>query len=313
VFTADRLVLGVAGGYPKELPQELARALGSLPEQGAPAVAVPQKAAAATPRFRLVEKDTASTAISLGMPWPLSRRDPDFVALTVARSAFGEHRQFNGRLMKRLREQRGLNYGDYAYLEQFEQEGGEAATAQTGRVRHQQNFSIWLRPVQNENRLFALRAALYELKRSLGEEPFSDEEVEATKSFLDGYLLLFAQTDARKLGYALDDRFLGTDDFLRAWRQKLAAVTPAQVNAAWRKWVDPSKLQIVMVTPGAAALKKQILADAPSPMHYQKDAQGNTPERPKSLLATDALIEKLPLEARSDAGVEVVPVGKMFE
>jgi zinc protease len=277
------------------------------------AAAVPQKAAAAKPRFQLVEKDTASTAISIGMPWQLSRRDPDFVAMTVARSAFGEHRQFNGRLMNRLREKRGLNYGDYAYIEHFEQEGGEPSTAQTGRVRHQQDFSIWLRPVQNENRLFALRAALYELKRSLGEEPFSNEEVEATKSFIDGYLLLFAQTDARKLGYAMDDRFLGTDDFLGEWRQQLAAVTPAQVNAAWRKWVDPSKLQIVMVTPGAAELKKQILADAPSPMHYQKDAEGNTAERPKPLLATDAQIEKLPLGAKNDGDVEVVPVGKMFE
>src|SRR5207248_1446548 len=83
-----------------------------------------------------------------------------------------------------------------------------AAAAQTYRARHQQDFTIWLRPVQNENRLFALRAARYEVSRSLEDEPFSPEEVEQTKGFLDGYILLYDQTDARKLGYALDDDFL---------------------------------------------------------------------------------------------------------
>src|SRR5713226_1267402 len=116
--------------------------------------------------------------------------------------------------MQRLREQRGLNYGDYAYIEHFQQQGGNAATAQLGRARHQQDFTVWLRPVQNENRLFALRAALYELRRSLADEPFSSAEIEQTNGFLDGYILLFDQTDQRKLGYALDEDSLGTEDFL---------------------------------------------------------------------------------------------------
>ena len=47
-----------------------------------------------------------------------------------------------------------------------------------------------------------LRGALYELQRSLKDEPFSADEVESTKAFLDGYVLLFAQTDARHHGRA---------------------------------------------------------------------------------------------------------------
>jgi zinc protease len=214
--------------------------------------------------------------------------------------------------MQRLREARGLNYGDYAYLESFQQEGGEASQAQTGRVRHQQDFTLWLRPVQNENRLFALRAALYELERSVTDEPFTAEEVEATKSFLQGYTLLFAQTDARRLGYAMDDQFLGTHDFLSDWQRKLAEVTPAQVNAAWRKWVDPKRAQIVMVTPGAKELKQTLVDGGASPVHYQTDAQGNSPAKPKELLEADAKIARLPLGVRSPADVEVVPVSNLF-
>ncbi len=313
VFTRDRLTIGVAGDYDDALVPQIEKALASLPATGAPPIAVPAAAPAKGPRVLLVEKDVASTAISIGFPWALSRRDPDFVAMTIARSAFGEHRQFNGRLMQRLREDRGLNYGDYAYLEYFQQEGGEASTAQTGRVRHQQNFTIWLRPVQNENRLFAARAALYELQRSLTDEPFSKEEVESTKAFLAGYTLLFAQTDARRLGYALDDDFLGTQDFLGEWRKALAAVTPEQVNAAWRKWIDPARAQLVLVTRGAGEVKRAILSDAPTPVHYQKDAQGQSPPKPKEQLAADARAEKFSFGAKGDAAVEIIPVEKLFE
>ncbi|HZS36510.1 MAG TPA: pitrilysin family protein [Polyangia bacterium] len=312
VFALDRLTIGLAGGYSKDLPQKLQKALAGLPKSSAaPAAIAPQPAG--KPRFRIVEKDTASTAISLGFPWSLAHGSPDFVAMSVARSAFGEHRQFNGRLMQRLREMRGLNYGDYAYIEYFQQDGYDAATAQTGRARHEQVFSIWLRPVQNENRLFALRAALYELKRSLGDEPFSDAEVAATKGFLDGYILLFAQTDERKLGYALDDHFLGTKSFLADWRARLAGVTAADVNAAWRKWIDPAKLQIILVTPNAADVKQSIVSNRPTPMHYQKDAQGKVAPKPKELLATDAQVERFPFGAAGDADVEIVPVEKLFQ
>jgi zinc protease len=314
VFTRDRLTIGLAGGYGPDVVEKLRAATASLPEKGAPIVDIPQQPAH-KPRVRIVEKDTASTAVSIGVPWAVTRNSPDYAALLIARSAFGEHRQFNGRLMQRLREMRGLNYGDYAYIEHFTQEGGEASSAQTGRARHQGEFTIWLRPVQNENALFATRAALYELQRTFGEEPFSEEEVERTKGFLDGYVLLWAQTDARKLGYALDDRALGGDqDSLAALRAQLAKVTAADVNRAWGKLkaLMPS-MEIVMVTPKAAEVKKAIMSNAVSPMHYQKDAQGNVPKKPDALLAADKVIEKLPLGASGDADVEIVPVAKMFD
>jgi zinc protease len=312
VFTLDRLSLGVAGGYPADLQARLSAGLKALPATGAPAPVL-TRASPQRPRFLIVEKKTASTAISIGFPWALGRGSPDWAAMSVARSAFGEHRQFNGRLMKRLREARGLNYGDYAYLEYFAQEGGEASTAQTGRARRQQAFSIWIRPVQNDNALFALRAALYELQQSLNAEPFSDTEVSETKGFLDGYVLLFAQTDARKLGYALDDQFLDVKDFLKTWRAALPTLTPPQVNEAWRRWMHPEDVQIVIVTPDAAATKKAILANTPSPMHYQKDAQGKTQDVPKAQADIDAVISTLPFGARGDADVRIVPVGELFQ
>jgi len=312
VFTADRLTVGIAGGYPQGLPERAAAALAGLPKAGPDRAAIPQQRPHG-PRYLLIEKQGDATAISCGFPWQLSHKDPDWAALSVARSAFGEHRQFNGRLMQRLREQRGLNYGDYAYIEHFQQQGGNAATVQLGRARHQQDFTVWLRPVQNENRLFALRAALHELSRSLDAEPFADDEVQQTKGFLDGYLLLFDQTDARKLGYALDGDFLGQPDFLQKWRAAVREVSAAEVNAAWKKWVKPDALECVLVGPGMDEVKRALIADAETPMRYQKDAQGNVPEKPAALLEADRAVNRTSFGARGDQDVVIVPVEQIFE
>jgi zinc protease len=314
LFTRDRLTIGVAGGYTPDVVTQLRTAAATLPATGAPLVEI----VAATPhrpRVRIVEKQTESTAISIGVPWPLTRHSPDFAALLVARSCFGEHRQISGRLMQRLREMRGLNYGDYAYIEHYEQEGYDAVTAQTGRARKQGELTIWLRPVQNENALFALRAALFELSRPSSDEPFSAEEVERAKGFLDGYVLLYAQTDARRLGYALDDRALGGGkQLLATLRDDLAKVTPADVARVWKQvQALAPQLEIVLVAPKAAELKKAIVANTPSPMHYQKDAQGNVPKKPAPLLAADKQIEKLPIGVNGDTDVEIIPVAQLFQ
>jgi len=313
VFTADRLVVGVSGGYPRGLPERAAAAVAGLPARGPQPVDIPEQKPQ-RPRFLLIEKEAEASAISCGFPWQLSRGDSDWPAMSVARSAFGEHRQYNGRLMQRLREQRGLNYGDYAYIEYFEQQqGGNTAAAQTGRARHQQDFTIWVRPVQNENRLFALRAALYELSRSVDAEPFGDDEVEQTKGFLDGYILLFDQTDSRKLGYALDDDFLGVPEFLRRWRAAVRGVSARDVNAAWKRWMKPEQLQCVVVGPRMDETKRVLLSDAPTPMHYQADAQGNVPEKSPELLASDRAVNAFSFGARGDQDVLIVPVQQMFE
>ena len=158
-----------------------------------------------------------------------------------------------------------------------------------------------------------MRAALYELARSLKEEPFTAQEVEKGKGFLDGYILLFDQTDARKLGYALDDAFYGVSNFLGTWRASLRNVTVEQVNAAWRKWVDPSKLEIVMAGKDMASVRKIILSGEPTPIQYQRDATGKTPDKPAEQLAVDKAMASFPLGARGDADVVMVPVDQLFE
>jgi hypothetical protein len=101
---------------------------------------------------------------------------------------------------------------------------------------------------------------------------------------------------------------------LATLRDEIAKVTPADVARVWKQVQTLApQMEIVMVTPNAAELKKAILANAPSPMHYQKDAQGNVPKKPAALLAADKQIEQLPIGVNGDADVEVIPVAKLFQ
>src|SRR5204863_3513171 len=111
----------------------------------------------------IIEKDTRATAISIGIPIPVTRESPDFAALNVARAWLGEHRASTGRLYQRLREIRGLNYGDYAYIEAFPR-GMYQFFPDPNIAPQRQIFEIWIRPVVPANARMSLRIALHELE-----------------------------------------------------------------------------------------------------------------------------------------------------
>jgi zinc protease len=113
-------------------------------------------------RVEIVEKETRATAISFGHPIEVTRSHPDFAALSVARAWLGEHRSSVSHLYKRIRETRGMNYGDYAYIEAFPR-GMFQFFPDPNIVRRAQIFEIWIRPVVPENAHMALRIAIHEL------------------------------------------------------------------------------------------------------------------------------------------------------
>jgi zinc protease len=171
-YTHEALNLSIAGGFDGATPGRSER---SGSRSGHAQLSVPTLPAPRRPRgleVTIVEKPADAMAISLGFPIDVTRRDDDFYALAVANSYLGEHRTFNGKLMQDLRGKRGLNYGDYSYIEDFIQEGGSTFPVPNN-PRRQQNFSIWIRPVPNDKAVFALRAALWELDRLVekGMEP----------------------------------------------------------------------------------------------------------------------------------------------
>lgn len=303
VFSRDRMVIGVGGAVTDEIVARLESGLEALPETGAPLVELPEPTPTEV-KVLVVEKEAPSSAISMGYPYALRRGDPDFYPMMVATSALGEHRQFVGRLMKELRMKRGLNYGDYAYAETFEQEGW-STFARPNTARRQHAFTVWIRPVVPEHRLFALRAAQHVLDRYVT-EGITEEELETTKGFLSGYTLLWQQTPMRRLGYAIDDVFYGTDDFLGAFRESLPGMTREQVNEAIRRWIKPEKLRTAIVARDGEALRSALLESAPSPITYPVE----TPD--PAVLEEDAKFVERPF-GLEPAEVLVTPASELFE
>ena len=302
-YTRDRALVGIAGGYPDGFAERVERELlDHLPGRGAERASLPAPRPLEGVELLLVDKDAIATAISIGFPIEVTRSDDDFYALMVANSYFGEHRTFNGLLMNKMRGQRGLNYGDYSYIESFIQDGGSRLPV-PNIPRRQQFFSIWIRPVPHHNAHFALRQAIREL-HVLVDDGLTPEAFEATREFLLNYSRLYVQTTSRRLGYQMDSAVYGGSYFIDEIERRLEALTVGDVNAAIRRHLQYDDLAVGIVTRDAAAFRDRLLANEPSPPTY------NT-EVPASIRAEDALIEGFEL-AIDPERVRVAPVGEMF-
>jgi zinc protease len=305
MYTTGRIWLGVAGGYPTNLIARMKRDFSSLPDGVFEPVPLPAPEKAQALEITVVQKPARATAISMGHTLPITRKDNDFYALMVANSYLGEHRTFNGVLMNRLRGDRGLNYGDYSYIERFT--GGLGSGNVFPNVNtplRQQYFSVWLRPVQPENAHFALRAAMYELQKFV-EKGLSEKDFEQTRKFLLHYSKLWAQTLDRRLGYKMDSEFYGTEYFIDRIDKELRRLTLESVNTAIKKYIDPNNMKVAMVAEDAQGLLNKIVANEPSPITYASPVS-------QRILDEDKVIERLPLKVNKERS-RVVPVEHLFE
>ena len=303
-FTRENVVIGLGGGFDRATLENLQRDLAALPA-GSPGLTSPPPPPAIRGRHTtIVEKDCAATAISIGFPIDLLRGSKEWYALAVANSWLGQHRNQSGHLYQVIRETRGLNYGDYTYIEHFPS-GSALLVPPVNVCRRRQIFEMWIRPVPHAARVFVLREALRELQK-LVDQGMTEEEFNATRDFLRKYVLHLAPTTMDRLGYAMDDRFYGVEgSHLENFRRAMDEVSLADVNAAIKKHLQCENMEIVFVTKGAESLKDSLASDAPSPIAYP------TP-KPESVLAEDLQIAVFPLKIRAE-DVRILPVMELFE
>lgn len=304
-YEPSNLMLGLAGGFPDQLAEELSTRLARLPQGGRASGRVDHDLPSPMPvegrNFVLIEKPTDSVGIHFGYPIGVNRSHPDYYPLMVANSFLGEHRTFHGRLMKQLRGKRGLNYGDYSYIEYWRLPPF-TSNPSPNVPRVQQFFSVWVRPVVPTTAHFALRNALYEVER-LAENGMTQEEFELTRDFVVNYSKLWAQSPADRLGFLMDSRYYGMDSYIDEIDRRLSKLTLEQVNEAIASYLRTANFQAVLVTANAQEVAEALKADKPSPMNY------NAPPEAEVIKA-DKTIEKL---AVRPASIAIVPIQEMFE
>jgi zinc protease len=302
-YTQANLVIGLAGGYPTGFNERVEMDFAKLPEGSSDKKRFDAPSVAAGTRIEILTRDTRSTAISLGFPIDVNRSSKDWAALALVASYFGQHRSSNGYLYQQLREARGLNYGDYAYIEYFPR-GMFLMTPDPNLGRQRQIFQMWIRPVEADNGMFALRAALYEYDK-LVRDGISKEAFETTREFLTKFSNVLTQTQSARLGYALDSRYYDIPDYNAHVKSELAKLTLPDVNAAIRRHLKSDRMRIVLVTKNGAALRDSIVKNTPSPITY------NSP-KPPAIMEEDKLIQSYRIDAKAE-NVVVVPVAQVFQ
>jgi zinc protease len=304
-FNSENLVIGLSGNYPTSLPSMLRKDLEPLnrSEEAGRKVIIAAAPSIETNRMTIVQKSTRATGIHIGFPIAVNRTHPDWVALWLVRSYFGEHRSENSYLYQRLREIRGLNYGDYSYIEYFPH-GGQQFHPDPNLARKQQIFQMWIRPVPPQNGAFALKAAYYEL-RKLVDEGMTESVFEATRDYLSKFVNLLVKSQDRRLVYSPESRYYGITDFDQYVKRGLEALTLEDVNRVIREHLRSDRLQFVVVTEDAEGFREAILSPAATPIRYQAEPG---PE----ILQEDAVIENLqiPIDAKH---IEIIPIESVFK
>jgi zinc protease len=158
------------------------------------------------------------------------RRNPDYYALAVMNEIFSGG--FGSRLFQDVRTKQGLAYSVFGgYGASYDHPGMFYTAAST----------------KSESTVKATQAMLEEI-HELKTKPFTDAELTSAKDQLLNSFIFRYDTKGKVLAEATELEFYGYPaDFLTKYRSGIEAVTLADVERVANKYVDPSKLAVLVV------------------------------------------------------------------
>jgi zinc protease len=185
------------------------------------------KVEASDKKFETPDKQNA--LLQAGLTTRMSDMDPEYPAMIVANYIFGG--SLGSHLFKRIRDKEGLSYGV-----------GSGFTAP--QIDDGATFTVYaISAPQNTPKVEA--SFKDELARTLKDGFTAEEVAAAKKSWLENESVSRAAEATVSRLIAIDERF----NRVFLWRgeldAKVAAVTPEQVNEAFRRRIDPAALVIV--------------------------------------------------------------------
>ncbi|HUB81684.1 MAG TPA: pitrilysin family protein [Bryobacteraceae bacterium] len=173
--------------------------------------------------------DKQNATYVAGMNIRMKDEDPDYAAMVIANYIFGG--SGGSRLFKRVRDKEGLSYGIGSRFSVAPKEDG--ATFMVYAISNPQNAPKVDASIRDE------------LARTIRDGFTADEVAEAKKSWHDEEMV------NRSDDYVLMSQLLGDECYGRTfqWQGRLeasvAALTPDQVSAAFRKYVDSAAMTVV--------------------------------------------------------------------
>ena len=312
-FTKNNVIIGIAGNYPASFIEKLKSDIAKLPDTKPSIPNAPIIQMLDGIDVEIISKEGAfGSAIFTGYPLNITRANDEFAALMVANSYLGEHRKSYSKLYQVIREQRSMNYGDYSYIEWYHNGGGNMVPP-SGVPRQSNYFAVWIRPVQIAKQLkmqyeelkdvnvghahFALRMALREIDKMI-KNGLSQEDFEATRAFLQSYIRLYIKSPEQQLGYLMDSKMYGRENYIEELGALLSKLTLEDVNNAIKKYMQIDNMKITIVTdvseaePLATSLKNNTV----SPMSYANLVKTGLSE---DILSEDTATENFQLNVKT--------------
>lgn len=226
----NNIVVAISGDFdPDALEKTLRAAFEDMPK-GTPLPVPAKQFAGPTPGVYSVNREDVNQSNIWIVGLGTERSNPDYYALTVMNEIFGGG--FGSRLFQDVRTRQGLAYSvSGGYGSSYDHPGMFYATTSTKSASTTQ----------------ATQAVLDEIAM-LNSKPFAETELTKAKNELLSSFVFRIDSRFKILAEARTLEFYGyPPDFLEKYRKGIEAVTIADLERVARKYIDPSKLAVLVV------------------------------------------------------------------
>ncbi len=230
------MIVAVEGDFDAAVMEAKLRAAFGGMQRGAEIPALHESFSGPKPGVYYVDKEDVDQSNIYLVGLGTDRRNPDYYALTVMNEIFSSG-GFGSRLMQNVRTKLGLAYSvGGAYGAQYDHPGVFSVSAGT----------------KSMSTVAATKAILDEINRLKTDPPTPTELKKAKDQLLNSFVFRY-DSRGKTLNEQVTLAFYGyPPDFLAKYKQSIEAVTAADVSRVANKYIDASKLAIVVVGNGSA-------------------------------------------------------------
>ena len=240
---AGNATLFVVGNLNAGVMKIVRDSFGDLPG-GPPAAAVDRPTLPHHPRtLQVIRPRAEQTMIRTGRAG-IDIRDPDYPALVVLDTIYGGY--FGSRLMRNIREDKGLTYGIQSEVDTYRFDGDFGVTAD----------------VANES-LATVRREIAKESERLRQDLVGRPELEMVRAYLSGSVSINLDGvfgHAHRHRSAIIKRY-DPHSFLQALSQTILDVTPRQIRDVAQKYLDPKKEWELILGGGERQPEAELIKD----------------------------------------------------
>lgn len=228
-YVAANAIVVIVGDVKKTEAESIAQTLMQTLPRGEAASALPAVAPIKKARTIKIQHPSTQTTIWVGQPGD-TRDDPDYFPLYVGNHILGGS-GFGSRIVKAIREERGLAYSSYSYFFPMASKGPFVMGLQT----------------RNDQASEALGLLMKTVKDFIAHGPTPEELADAKKNITGGFPLRLDSNRKITEYVAMIGFYHLPLDYLQTFNKKVEKVTRAQIVDAFRRRIEPDRMVTVMV------------------------------------------------------------------